>query len=109
MVDINRIMEYTFKNKKSGKIENYEMKLSEYDAFKENHPNLERYFESAPAMNYRGSTDFKTDNTWKEVMSKIGEQNPRSQIADEYVRKTAKQIKTNQILEKHLKKQNNTG
>ena len=100
-----KFMEYTFKNKKTGKVETYQMRLAEYDAFKENHPNLERWFESAPRMNYRSiGSDFKPDNTWKEVMSKIGEQNPNSKIADEYTRKSSKQIKTKQIVEKHLKK-----
>jgi hypothetical protein len=97
-------MEYTFKHKRSGKIVSYEMKLSEYDAFKENNPELERYHESAPRMNYRGGSDFKMDNGWKEVLSKIGEQNPSSRIADEYVRKSNKQVKTKQVLDKHLKK-----
>jgi hypothetical protein len=100
-------MEYTFKHKRSGKIVTYEMKLSEYDAFKEKHPNLERYFDEAPPLAYGGTGDFygrKTDNTWKEVMAKIGEQNPRSPLADQYRRKSTKEIKTNQILEKHIKK-----
>jgi hypothetical protein len=102
-------MEYTFRNIKTGKIVTHEMRVSEYDVFKEQNPQLERYFESAPAMSYRGSTDFKTDNTWKEVMAKIGEQNPSSQIADQYVRKTTKQVKTRQIIEKHVKKAQKAG
>jgi len=102
-------MEYIFKHKKSGKLVSYEMKLAEYDNFKESHPELERYLDSAPSMNYRGSREFKTDNTWKEVMTKIGEQNPNSSIADEYTRKSTKQVKTRQIIEKHVKKAKEAG
>ena len=82
------------------------MKLSEYDAFREEHPELERYHESAPRMNYRGGSDFKMDNGWKEVLSKIGEQNPNSPVAEQYTRKSTKQVKTKQIIDKHVKKQN---
>jgi hypothetical protein len=100
-------MEYTFKHKKTGKIASYEMKLSEYDSFKESHPELERYFDEAPPLSYSGTGDAhgrKTDNTWKEVMAKIGEQNPRSPLSDQHRRKSAKEIKTNQIIDKHIKK-----
>lgn len=36
-------MIYTFRNKDTGVIEDYTMRLSEYDEFVENHPELERY------------------------------------------------------------------
>ena len=34
-------MTYTFKNIKTGKIISVDLKVSEYDAYKENHPELE--------------------------------------------------------------------
>ena len=101
-------MEYSFKNIKTGKIVRHELKISEYDEFKKNHPELERYHESAPSLSYLGTGDLdgkKTDNTWKEVLQKVAEQNPRSPLADKVRRKSIKEIKTNQILEKHIKKQ----
>ena len=100
-------MEYTFLNKKTKKIETHEMKISEYDEFVKKHPNLERYHETAPTIaGSRGGEhlDSKTDNTWKEVLAKIGEQNPRSRLADNYRKnKSVKEVKSNQIVEKHAK------
>lgn len=52
-----------------------------------------------------GGLDSKTDNTWKEVLSKIAEQNPSSNLADRYGSRSIKQIKTKQAIEKHTKKQ----
>jgi len=100
-------MEYTFLNKKTKKIETHEMKISEYDDFVKKHPNLERYHDAPPIIaGSRGGEhlDAKTDNTWKEVLAKIGEQNPRSPLADKYRKnKSVKEVKTNQIIEKHAK------
>lgn len=84
------------------------MSIKAYDAFKNSNPHLERYHGDAPAFSYSGPGDIagkKTDNTWKEVMAKIAEQNPRSPLADQHLKKSIKRIKTDQVLEKHRKKQ----
>lgn len=99
---------YEFVNTKTGKIEEHLMSISAYDAFKLNNPHLERYYSDAPLFSYTGGGDFagkKTDNTWKEVMTKIAEQNPRSPLADKVLKKGIKRIKTDQVIEKHRKKQ----
>lgn len=99
---------YEFVNKKTKKIEEYTMSISAYDSFKADNPHLERYYTDAPTFSYSGTGDLagkKTDNTWKEVMQKIAEQNPRSPLADKVLRKDTKRIKTDQVLQKHLKKQ----
>ena len=95
---------YEFVNTKTQKIEEHIMSISAYDAFKADNPHLERYYSDAPLFSYTGSGDFagkKTDNTWKEVMSKIAEQNPRSPLADKVLKKNTKRVKTDQILKKH--------
>jgi len=94
---------YEFVNTKTKKIEEYSMSVSAYDQFKADNPHLERYYSEAPMFSYSGAKDFntKTDNTWKEVMSKIAEQNPRSPLADRVLRKSTKRIKTDEILKKH--------
>ena len=95
---------YEFVNTKTQKIEEHTMSVSAYDSFKADNPHLERYYSDAPMFSYTGGGDFagkKTDNTWKEVMSKIAEQNPRSPLADNVLKKSAKRIKTDQILKKH--------
>jgi hypothetical protein len=99
---------YEFVNKKTKKIEEHVMSIAAYDSFKAENPHLERYYSDAPGFNYSGTGDMggkKTDNTWKEVMHKIAEQNPRSPLADQVLRKDTKRIKTDQVLEKHKKKQ----
>jgi len=97
---------YTFKNIKTKKIEDHIMSVATYDEFKENNTHLERYFNEAPPFSYSGTKGFagKTDNTWKEVMSKIAEKHPASELAKQHGKKTIKEIKTRQILDKHARK-----
>lgn len=96
---------YTFRNTKTGKIEEHVMSMMVYDEFKKSNPHLERYIDEAPIVSYNGTGDniSKTDNTFKEVMSKIAEQNPSSPLADRFGKKDSKRIKTEQVLEKHRK------
>lgn len=99
---------YEFVNKKTGKLEEHIISISAYDQFKADNPHLERYYSEAPLYSYSGTGDMagkKTDNTWKEVVHKIAEQNPRSPLADRVLSRSAKRVKTDQVLEKHRKKQ----
>ena len=99
---------YTFRNIDTGEIAEHVMRMSEYDAFKENNPQLQRHIAEVSHFSYGGTGDLhgkKTDNTWKEVMHKIAEQNPRSPLADNVLRKDAKRIKTDQVIQKHAKLQ----
>jgi hypothetical protein len=101
---------YTFRNKRSGKTKDYEMSISEYDQFKADHPNLERVF-TPIGIAFRGRGDrtvtelaSKKDPGWGEVLAKIGQQNPHSQLNYDYTRnKSAKRLKTEQIVDKHAK------
>lgn len=100
-------MIYTFRNLKTGRIEEHDLKVSEYDSFKEKHKKtLERYLDEAPSFSYSGPGDFdgkKTDNAWKENMARLAELNPRTPLAEKYGRKTIKQVKTDEIIKKHSK------
>ena len=95
---------YEFVNTKTGKVEEHLISISAYDAFKADNPHLERYYSEPPLFSYSGTGDMagkKTDNTWKEVMHKIAEQNPRSPLADKVLKKNTKRVKTDQTLKKH--------
>lgn len=95
---------YTFKNIKTGKIKDYQLSMSEYDSFKVSNPHLERYIDTAPSFSYSGTGDLdgkKTTNGWKEMQAKIAEQNPGTPFGDKYGRKTAKRIKTEEVIKKH--------
>lgn len=95
---------YEFVNTKTKKLEEHTMSISVYDSFKVENPHLERYYSEAPLFSYSGTGDLsgkKNDNTWKEVMHKIAEQNPRSPLAEKVLKKDTKRVKTDQVLKKY--------
>lgn len=103
---------YDFRNKETGEIEEHTLKIAEYDKFVEEHPELERVILSAPGFNksshaFGSVTDIaaKKDKGWKEVLQKIADQNPISQVGDDFRKKTIKEVKTTEVINKHVKKQ----
>ena len=51
-----------------------------------------------------GNIDSKTDNGWKEVLSKITEAHPASELASQYGKKTVKDTQVDKVIQKHRKR-----
>jgi hypothetical protein len=77
------------------------MSYTKLDEFKENNPHLKQQIS---ALNIIGGTGdrVKTDAGFKEVLSKIGEGHPGSPLN---TNKSIKDIKTKEIVKKHIHKQ----
>ena len=54
-----------------------------------------------------GTIDGKTDNGWKEVMSKISEAHPKSELAKRYGKKSVKDTQIEIVIKKHRAKKAN--
>ena len=50
-----------------------------------------------------GSVDGKTSSGWKDVLGKISDAHPQSELANQYGRKSNKEVKTQSIVDKHKK------
>jgi hypothetical protein len=51
-----------------------------------------------------GSIDSKTDNTWKEVLAKVAEAHPTSQVANRYGKRTIKQARSAEVIRRHVER-----
>ena len=51
-----------------------------------------------------GNIDSKTDNGWKEVLSKVSEAHPASHLANQYGKKSVKDTQVDRIIHKHRAK-----
>ena len=51
-----------------------------------------------------GSIDSKTDNGWKEVLSKVSEAHPASNLASQYGKKSVKDTQVDRVIQKHRAK-----
>jgi predicted nucleic acid-binding Zn ribbon protein len=70
---------YDFRNKQTGEVTEYIMRMSELDAFKELNPHLEQTITRAPAFAGDHIT-IKKDTGFKEVLQRIHEKTPGSQL-----------------------------
>ena len=51
-----------------------------------------------------GSIDSNTDNGWKEVLSKVSEAHPASNLASQYGKKSVKDTQVDRVIQKHRAK-----
>lgn len=54
-----------------------------------------------------GDVVSKTDDTWKEVLSKIAEAHPESAVGERFGKKSIKEVRTRNIVDTHYKKWKN--
>jgi len=103
---------YTFKNKRTGKLKEYEMRMTEYEQFKIDHPNLERVIDLVGVgfqLSGQGNLSVselaaKKNPAWGEVLAKIGQQNLDSPLNSDFAKnKTNKRLKAEAVVEKHAK------
>lgn len=96
---------YSFRDKLTGEISEEWMNISQRESFLKKNKNLEPYIDGAAAFSYSSSGDShgkKTDNTWKEVLSKIAEKHPTSDLANRVGNnESIKRKKSRELVEKH--------
>jgi len=95
---------YEFLNTETNEIEEHFMSYTKLDEFKENNPHLKQQIGS-PNIVGRVTIRDKTGG-FNEVLSRIGEANPASKLAETHGNKSIKRIKAEQVVRKHIDKQN---
>ena len=94
---------YRFR-RKSGKEFEIVMMMAELDEYRKKHPELELCIPSTlNIISSTGTLDGKTSSGWKDVLGKISEAHPRSDLAKQYGKKSNKEVKIQSTIEKHKK------
>ena len=70
---------YDFIHKETGEITDHIMSMTKLDQFKEDHPELERYFGNQATDAVYGKP--KQSDGFKEVMSKVQSQHPHANLS----------------------------
>ena len=94
---------YEFLDTETGEEFEVFMKISERDEYLKNNPHIQPIL-SAPALVTGVSTSKqnRVPDGFKEVLSKVAEAHPTSEVAKRHGRKGIKASKTEQIVKKHL-------
>lgn len=88
---------YVFKNNNSEELFEIEMRISELDQFKQDNPNLTQQI---TWVNFGNVGEVKTDDGFKEHMSRIAEAHPSSNLAKQYGKKDPTTVKTREAIDK---------
>ena len=92
-----------FRNKKTGEEWEDLMSISEMETFTKKR-SIELVPTSVGIVSSVGQLDSKIDGGFKDVLHKISDAHPHSDLADRYGKKTAKQAKSKAALDKIKKK-----
>lgn len=94
---------YTFVNIETKQVEERIVKLDDYDKFLQDNPQYIRMPEAASIVSSSGDR-VKTDDGFKEVLSKIAEKHPYTPLGERYGPKDSKTVANRKVLEKIRKK-----
>lgn len=97
---------YIFRHTELGEIFEFVMRMSEYDEFVKNNPILEPIIQRPNFVSMVGDVSSRQSDGFREVLSKVAEAHPMSPLADKVHRRSIKEVKTKQLLDKHLKNDN---
>jgi hypothetical protein len=95
---------YRFRNNDTGEEFDDFISNSRREELLEKNPHISQVPMPFGIVSATGSIDSKTDGGWKEVLGKVSEKHPDSPLADRYGKRSIKEIKTKQVVEKHRHK-----
>ena len=97
---------YDFLNTKTGKKFTEFMSISEKEDYLKKNTHIKQQIGKINIVSgVMGMGSLKSDGGWKDNLSRIAEAHPTSPFAQQYGKKSTKQIKTEQAISKHRKRQ----
>lgn len=99
---------YSIRNKKTGEEWEEMMSWSSFQEYLEANPEFETIITKAPALVGGTGDRTKTDDGFKEVLSKIADANPTSALAEDYGKKDKKSVAVRDSMKRVKKKLGST-
>lgn len=94
---------YAWEDPNTGDQWETDMKYEEMLEYKQQNPELTQIFE-INFVSSRHTSGIKNDDGWNEMMSRIGEAHPDSEIGKQHRKKTSTEIKTREAISKNRKR-----
>ncbi len=95
---------YTFENTKTGEVYDDMMSISEMEKFLKKNKHIKQRLTSINIVGGVQGVTHKTDGGWNDNLQRIADAHPTSPLADRYKKKSIKEIKTQQVVQKHRKR-----
>ena len=95
---------YTFENIKTGKEYTEQMSMTQLDEYLANNKDVRQIFTTLNIVGGVSGLTHKPDSGWNDTLQKIAEKHPGSPLAEKYRKKTIKEVKTREVINKHRKR-----
>lgn len=96
---------YEFVNTETNEQFEMFMSISQREEFLTENPHIKTVISAPNIVSHSGGDLYsKTPSGFKEVLSKVAEAHPNSTVADRYGKRTIKEVRTNRVVEDHVKK-----
>ena len=97
---------YTFENIKTGKVYDDMMSIAEKETFLKKNKHIKQRLTSLNiSSGVRGMGGMKNEGGWKDNLSRIADAHQKSPLAKQHKKRSIKEVKTQQVIEKHRKRQ----
>ena len=96
---------YTFENTKTGKVYDDMMSIAEKEEFLDKNKHIKQKLTTINISSGVMGVNMKNDGGWKDNLSRIAEAHPNSELANQHKRRSTKEVKTQQVVAKHRKRQ----
>ncbi|QOI69114.1 hypothetical protein Mosig_00153 [Pelagibacter phage Mosig EXVC030M] len=97
---------YTFENTKTKKVYDDMMTIAEKEEFLAKNKHIKQLLTTINiSSGVVGMGSMKNDGGWNDNLQRIADAHPTSELANRYKKKSIKEVKTKQVIEKHRKRQ----
>jgi len=96
---------YTLEDKETGEQHDVLMTWDDLQEYKKGNPNLKQVITGGPAIvgGVGNRSGLGNNGGFNEMLSKVADAHPRSELAKATKRRSAKEVKTDAIIDKHVK------
>ena len=97
---------YTFENTKTKKVYDDMMTIAEKVEFLKKNKHIKQLLTTINiSSGVVGMGGMKNDGGWNDNLQRIADAHPTSELANRYKKKSIKEVKTKQVIEKHRRRQ----
>jgi len=96
---------YTFENTKTGEVYDDMMSIADMEKFLKKNKHIKQRLTTINISSGVQGVNMKTDGGWKDNLSRIADAHPTSELAKQHKKRSIKEVKTQQVVEKHRRRQ----
>ena len=96
---------YDFENTETGEVFDEMMTMSAREQYLKDNPHIRQLVSGINIVSGVAGKSYRQDSGWKDNLSRIAEAHPTSELAKQHKRRSTKEVKTQQVVEKHRRRQ----